>query len=44
MIRIGGSLDAETCAIDTTGQPPTLDTLRCDQQGGVALFDSSDCT
>jgi hypothetical protein len=44
MIRIGGSLDADTYAIETTGQLPVLDTLRCDQQGGVALFDLSDCT
>jgi hypothetical protein len=44
MIRIGGSLDVETCAADTTGQLPILDTLRCDQQGGVALFDLSEYT
>ncbi|CAN9342729.1 unnamed protein product [Alternaria alternata] len=42
MIRIGGSLDADTYAFETTGQLPVLDTLRCDQQGGVALFDLSD--
>ncbi|RYN19986.1 hypothetical protein AA0112_g10885 [Alternaria arborescens] len=44
MIRIGGSLDADTYAFETTGQLPVLDTIRCDQQGGVALFDLSDCT
>jgi len=44
MIRIGGSLHAETSAVAAMDQLPTLDTLRCDQQGGVALFDLSDCT
>ena len=44
MIRIGGSIDVETCAADTTGQLPTFDTLRYDQQGTVAMFDLSDCT
>lgn len=44
MMRIGGSRDADTYAIETTGKLPDLDTLKCDPQGGVALFDMSDCT
>jgi hypothetical protein len=44
MIAREGSLDADTYAIETTGQLPDLDTIKCDQQGGVALFDMSDCT
>lgn len=44
MIRIGGSLDADTYSIETTGQPLVLDTLKCDEQAGVALFDLSECT
>jgi hypothetical protein len=44
MIRIGGSLDVDTYAVETTGQLPNLDTVECDQQGGIALFNLSECT
>jgi hypothetical protein len=44
MIRIGGSLDADTYAVETNGQLPNLNTVECDQQGGIALFDLSECT
>jgi hypothetical protein len=44
MIIIGGSLDADTYAVETTGQLPNLDTIECDQQGGIALFDLSEYT
>ncbi|KAL1797101.1 hypothetical protein ACET3X_003707 [Alternaria dauci] len=43
-ITLGGSLDAGTYSIETTGQPLVLNTLKCDEQAGVALFDLSECT
>jgi hypothetical protein len=44
MIRIGGSLDADTYVVETNGQLSNLDTVECNQQGGIALFDLSECT
>lgn len=44
MMTVGGSLDANMYAVETTGQIPNLATLKCDQHGGVALFDLSNLT
>ncbi|KAH8692510.1 hypothetical protein GQ44DRAFT_719790 [Phaeosphaeriaceae sp. PMI808] len=44
MMTVGGSLDADMYAVETSGQLPNLTTLKCDQWGGVALFDLSNLT
>ncbi|KAH8727348.1 hypothetical protein GQ44DRAFT_825053 [Phaeosphaeriaceae sp. PMI808] len=44
MMTVGGSLDADMYAVETSGQLPNLTTMKCDQLGGVALFDLSNLT
>lgn len=44
MMIVGGSLNAEMYAVETTGQLPNLTTMTCDRLGGVSLFDLSNLT
>jgi hypothetical protein len=44
MMTVGGSLDGNMYAVETTGKLPNLSTLNCDRWGGVALFDLSNLT
>lgn len=44
MMTVGGLLDTNLYAVETTGQLPNLNTSKCDRWGGVALFDLSNLT
>jgi hypothetical protein len=40
MMSVGGSLDASTYAVETSGRMPSdLSTMKCDVKEGVAMFD-----